>query len=105
MAACGVIKFLLTKRGSKMSESKKNKKELKFEAALKRLEDIVEKLEEGDLELEKSIELFEEGVQTAKALQKKLDEAEKKIEQLTKDRDGSFSTKPVADHTDDDAPF
>ncbi len=88
-----------------MSEVKKNKKEIKFEAALKRLEDIVSKLEEGDLELEKSIELFEEGIRMAKGCQKKLDEAEKKIERLTRDRDGSLTTEPVKDHTDDDEPF
>ena len=88
-----------------MSDTKKNKKEIKFETALTRLEEIVSKLEEGDLELEKSIELFEEGVITAKGLQKKLDEAEKKIEKLTRDRDGSLTTKPASDQADDDAPF
>lgn len=89
-----------------MSDTKKIKKEIKFETALTRLEEIVSKLEDGGLELEKSIELFEEGVLTAKGLQKKLDEAEKKIEMLTKDRDGSLTTKPVSDQIeDDDAPF
>ncbi len=88
-----------------MNESKKAKKEIKFEAALKRLEEIVSKLEEGDLELEKSIELFEEGIRMAKGCQKKLDEAEKKIERLTKNRDGSLATEPVEDRTDDDEPF
>lgn len=88
-----------------MSDTKKSKKELTFEAALTRLEEIVSKLEDGDLELEKSIELFEEGVSCAKGLQKKLDEAEKKIERLTKDRDGSLTTKPANDQADDDAPF
>jgi len=88
-----------------MSETKKNKKEIKFETALTRLEEIVSKLEDGGLELEKSIELFEEGIITAKGLQKKLDEAEKKIERLTKDGAGSLTTKPDDDQTEEDAPF
>lgn len=87
-----------------MSENKNEGGEIKFEAALKRLEEIVAKLEAGDLELEKSIVLFEEGVKMSKALQKKLDEAELKIEQLTRDRDGSTGTTPMLDPTED-APF
>ncbi|MBI5816059.1 MAG: exodeoxyribonuclease VII small subunit [Nitrospinae bacterium] len=81
-----------------------NNKEIKFEAALKRLEEIVGKLEGGDLELEKSIELFEEGVRMAKTLQKKLDEAEKKIEKLVRGKDGALATEPAADPSED-APF
>ncbi len=88
-----------------MSDTKKNKKEIKFETALTRLEEIVSKLEDGGLELDKSIELFEEGVSTAKGLQKKLDEAEKKIERLTKDHDGSLTTKPAGAEAEEDAPF
>ncbi|VAX20183.1 Exodeoxyribonuclease VII small subunit [hydrothermal vent metagenome] len=89
-----------------MSDTKKDKKEIKFETALARLEEIVSKLEDGGLELDKSIELFEEGVSTAKGLQKKLDEAEKKIERLTKQSDGSLSAKPDDDQAEDDgAPF
>lgn len=88
-----------------MSDTKKNKKEIKFETALTRLEEIVSKLEDGGLELDKSIELFEEGVTTAKGLQKKLDEAEKKIERLTKGHDGSLVTKPAGAEAEEDAPF
>ncbi|MFO0569876.1 MAG: exodeoxyribonuclease VII small subunit [Polyangiaceae bacterium] len=53
-----------------------------FENALERLSDIVEKLESGDLPLERSLELFEEGVRLARASQAKLDEAERRVEQL-----------------------
>jgi len=83
-----------------MSE-KNNSKEIKFETALKKLEEIVSKLEDGDLELEKSIELFEEGVGLSKALQKKLDNAEKKIEKLVKDRGGELAVEPMEDPSDD----
>ncbi len=82
--------------------NEKNKaKDIKFEVALKKVEDIVAKLEDGDLDLEKSIELFEEGVTLSKVLQKKLDEAEKKIEKLVRDRGGELSTDPMEDPTDD----
>ena len=82
--------------------NKKNKSEdIKFETALKKVEDIVARLEDGDLDLEKSIELFEEGVTLSKVLQKKLDEAEKKIEKLVRDRGGGLSTEPMEDPTDD----
>lgn len=85
-----------------MNESKKD---VKFEDALKRLEEIVGKLEEGELELEKSIALFEEGVGMAKACQKKLDEAEKKVEKLTRDSGGGLTTEPLEEAGGDEAPF
>jgi len=78
-----------------------NEKEIKFESALKRLEEIVNRLEGGDLELEKSIELFEEGVRMSKLCQKKLDEAGKKIEKLVRDKNGGLTTEPAEDPTED----
>ena len=81
-----------------------NEKEIKFEAALKRLEEIVSQLEDGDMELEKSMKLFEEGVGTVKRLQRKLDEAEKKIEKLVKEG-GAFRTEQAPEPEDDNAPF
>lgn len=89
---------------SAMSEEKTEGGEVKFETALKRMEEIVAKLEGGDLELEKSIGLFEEGVKMSKTLQRKLDEAEQKIERLVRERDGSLGTEPMPDPTED-APF
>jgi exodeoxyribonuclease VII small subunit len=80
-----------------------NAKEIKFEAALKRLEEIVAKLEDGDMDLEQSMKLFEEGMGTVKRLQKKLDEAEKKIEKLVKEG-GALKTEPM-DEPDGPAPF
>ena len=78
-----------------MSETMKRRKEIKFEDALKRLDEIVTKLEDGDLELEKSIELFEEGIVMAKNCQKKLDEADSRIEKLTRDSNGNLATQPL----------
>jgi exodeoxyribonuclease VII small subunit len=58
---------------------------LKFEPALKRLEEIVEELEKGDIDLDRSIKIFEEGVTMSKICSKRLNEMEKKIEILTRD--------------------
>ncbi len=62
----------------------------KFESSLKRLEEVVKKLEAGDLSLEESLKAFEEGVKQAGFCSRKLDEAEKRVELLLKQKDGSF---------------
>jgi exodeoxyribonuclease VII small subunit len=53
-----------------------------FEAALTELDGIVKKLEEGDLALDKSLELYERGVQLSRFCHARLEEAEKRIELL-----------------------
>ena len=53
-----------------------------FEAAIVELETIVKKLEEGDLPLEKSLELYERGVQLSRFCHARLEDAEKRIEIL-----------------------
>jgi exodeoxyribonuclease VII small subunit len=53
-----------------------------FEEKLERLEEIGDKIREGDLPLEESIALFEEGVKTAKALEKELAKVERRVEIL-----------------------
>lgn len=58
-----------------------------FESSLKKLETIVEKLEEPDLPLDKSLKLFEDGVKQARHCEKKLGEAEGKIEKLIEAND------------------
>jgi exodeoxyribonuclease VII small subunit len=68
--------------------------EMKFEAGLKKLEEIVEKLESGDIGLDESLKLYEEGMKLLKFCTAKLDEVEKKIEILVKDKEGKISTKP-----------
>jgi len=63
-------------------------KEKKFEEALERLEEIVKKIETGDMTLEESLEAFEEGIKLSRLCSKKLDEAERKVEVLLKDNEG-----------------
>ena len=68
--------------------------EMKFEEALKRLEKIVEELEDGSLSLDESLEKYEEGIKLSKACSKKLEVARKKVEILLKSEDGSTELKP-----------
>jgi len=60
---------------------------MKFEEALARLEEIVKKMEEGEVTLEESLEAFEEGIKLARLCSKKLDEAERKVEILLKENE------------------
>jgi exodeoxyribonuclease VII small subunit len=65
-----------------------------FEDSLKKLETIVEQLEKGDLPLEESLKLFEQGVDLSAVCKKELDEAEGKVQMLIKQRDGSLKAAP-----------
>jgi exodeoxyribonuclease VII small subunit len=66
----------------------------KFEDSLKQLETIVNQLEKGDLPLEDSIKLFEEGIRLSSACKDELDAAEGKVQVLLKQRDGSLKPEP-----------
>ena len=65
-------------------------KDLKFEKAMKRLEEIVEELEKGDLDIDKSLQIFEEGIRMSRLCSKKLQEAEQKIQKLTRNQKGKL---------------
>ena len=67
----------------------------KFEVAMEELESIVEQLESGDLSLEDSLAAFEKGVTLVKHCNQKLNEVEKKVEVLVKDKDGKFQFKAL----------
>lgn len=64
---------------------------MKFESALKRLEEIVAKLESGDITLDQAMELYLAGVETLKNCEKLLTEAEHKVEILLKDERTAFA--------------
>ncbi len=66
----------------------------KFEDAMTRLEDIVEDLETGDLPLEDSIKVFEEGMKLVNFCSEKLEQADKKVSMLVKEGDNKYSTQP-----------
>ena len=63
-------------------------KEKQFEDAMKELEEIVKRLESGDLSLEESLKIFEEGIALSRYCFRKLEEAEKRVSILIKDEKG-----------------
>lgn len=67
-----------------------------FEESLTKLEEIVAQLERGDLTLEESVKLFEEGTRLSAACRQQLEEAEGKVETLVRQRDGSMKREPFA---------
>jgi exodeoxyribonuclease VII small subunit len=71
------------------------KEEVTFEAAMKRLEGIVETLGGGNLSLEDSLKMFEEGMELCKFCNKKLDEAEYKVEKLMEKKGGELSVEEL----------
>lgn len=76
-----------------------------FETSLEELERIVRELERGDLPLETSLKLFEQGVKLSRACQERLNEAERRIEILTRDNQGRATVSPFEseDEGDEDA--
>ena len=65
------------------------KNDLSFEQALKRLEEIVKQMEQGNVSLEESLNLFEEGTALAAGCAAQLDAAELKVVRLMKGKDGN----------------
>jgi len=73
----------------------KDEREPSFEQALARIEEIVDRLEEGDLTLDESLKLFQEGVELSRRCQVVLDDAQKRIEMLVRAADGTLTTEPL----------
>ena len=84
-----------------------------FEASLEALEQIVHELESGDLPLEKSLELFEDGIRLSRQCQERLNQAERRIEVLLRDNQGrpvvsafeGAKAMPENSNVGDDEPF
>ena len=81
-----------------------------FEASLEALERIVQQLENGDLPLEKSLELFEQGIKLSRECQERLSQAERRIEILLRDNQGRpivgpFEAASVNEDNNDDDRF
>ena len=73
-----------------------------FETALKSLEEIVFQLEAGDLTLDRALELFEQGVKISRFCNSKLEEAERKVETLIRNSDGSLAEVPFTGEVEDE---
>ncbi len=67
-----------------------------FEVSLAELEKIVRRLEEGDLQLDESLELFEKGVRLSRECRERLNQAERRIEILLRDEDGNATLQEIA---------
>lgn len=93
----GVILMTKNKESEKASEDEG----LTFEKALEKLEDHVRTLEQGELTLHESLNIFEDGMKLAKFCNKKLDEAEQKIEVLL-EKNGDLVKEPFQIPEDDE---
>ncbi len=71
-----------------------------FESSLEELERIVGELEQGELPLERSLELFEQGVKLSRECQDRLNQAERRIEVLMRDSQGRSIAKPFEAETE-----
>ena len=69
--------------------------ELNFEDALEKLEEVVKELEDENISLEDSMQKFEQGIKLSSHCLKKLNEAEQKIEELTRSEDGKLVTREL----------
>jgi exodeoxyribonuclease VII small subunit len=81
-----------------------------FEVSLAELEKIVRRLEEGDLPLEESLELFEKGVRLSRECRERLNQAERRIEILLRDEDGNATLQEIVNEdldaeTGEEPPF
>lgn len=74
---------------------------VKFEQAMARLEAIVAELEKGDLPLDESLKIFEEGIRLSKNCLKVLEDAERKIEVLVQDKNGKKQLRAFSPGDDD----
>lgn len=77
-------------------KTKKKSEEISFEEHLKKLESIVKQLEEGELTLDESVKLYEEGMSISKLCLDKLNKTKQKIEQLVLEGEEKYSVKPFS---------
>lgn len=77
------------------------KKDIKFEEAMERLDEIVKALDQGKTDLDASLTLFEEGVEMVKYCNKCLENAEQRVRILTANEDGEISDKAFVGEDDE----
>jgi exodeoxyribonuclease VII small subunit len=83
------------RRATRIDGVRMAKKKQTFEEALTELEDVVARMEEGELPLDKCLEQYEKGITLANFCGRELDAAEKRIELLRKTAEESFTTAPL----------
>lgn len=85
-----------------MSKTKPLPRNLSFEKALERLQEIVAEMEDPEKGLERSLELFEEGVQLSRFCRSRIDEIQKRVEVVLKETPEGLATEPLDEEPDDD---
>ncbi len=85
-----------------MSGKKKKGEDISFEVSLKKLEEIVEELEKGELNLDEALKLYEEGMDFSDRCLEKLNESKQKVEKLTKEGDKKYRTEPFSMQNDNE---
>ncbi len=79
-----------------MADKPKPVEKMSFEQALTELETIVRQLEQGDVDLEQSIAIYERGAALKKHCQARLDAADLKVKQIIQGQDGGAATEPAS---------
>ncbi len=85
-----------------MSKTKALPKNLSFEKALERLQEIVGEMEDPEKGLEKSLELFEEGIALSRLCRTRIDEIQKRVEVVLKETPEGLTTGPLDDEPDEE---
>lgn len=91
-----------TQGGFRVSDEDKTQQDRSFEESLQALEQVVERIESGELNLEDSLAAFEEGVRLVQSCDRKLSDVERRIEVLTKDSEGQARLKELVEDDKDD---
>ena len=86
-----------------MSKTKPLPKNLSFEKALERLQEIVGELEDPEKGLESSLELFEEGVALSRFCRSRIDEIQKRVDVVLKETPEGLATGPLDEELDEEA--
>ena len=79
-----------------MNDKKKKVKEISFEDSLKKIEEIVEELEKGELSLDEALKLYEEGMVFSDKCMEKLNESKQRVEKITKEGNNKYHTEPFS---------
>lgn len=85
----------------KSNAEAEQKQDLRFEEALEKLEQIVSEMERGDLDLDKCMARFEQGMKLAEFCSGQLAETEKKVEILLRESGGDFRWQPFGESPED----
>jgi exodeoxyribonuclease VII small subunit len=85
-----------------MTKTKTLPKNLSFEKALERLQEIVSELEDPEKGLEASLELFEEGVALSRFCRSRIDEIQKRVDVVLKETPEGLATGPLDEELDDE---